>query len=590
VNSNRWLQPFPKLETGLSERGTRLVLSAGLLVGLTFITPLLSIALGVPALVFVVLIGGLYGVGALLVREVPATAVTGIIVTAPFAANVPLTDAYAGTIASAFGTELWLVHVPLVLAVVVILGTDLSGAFAVTRAEALFAGFVGWSVLAALFGATVRTDIALLFSLFMAQVLVVIGVFRYAVQHDIVRFRTIGQVFAGTVAAQALFAVAQFVNRGTFGVSTLGESGEEVLTTFSLGPFGTVPTGTYVSGFTGGQFILGSLLVLAVPVVFAFAIKTRGWRRGLALLAAVVMVAIVRATAGDAARGGLLVAGVLFAGVAAYRYWDELRRQARRVLANGAAASTADSLRNGVLAMLTAVLSFAIALYPSASSGASSVVTTVESDDETATGGQPTTTTTTNGTATGGQPTTTTTTNGTATGGQPTTTASTDAGMGAGGGVSQQSNAVESLLQDLSIPFFSLSNLGVRLEQYVAGLGLFVQHPLFGIGGANFIYYSTALGVSERVLLHNIYIAVLAETGLVGFLLFVGFLVAMLWAGVRVFASREHGRDRLLVAGVCCGLVGYLAYGFFDHLQLTKPTAVIPFALLVGAVLGQYRN
>jgi len=554
------LEPIPEVKTRLSEQGEAFALGFVLIAGLTLVTPILSVVLSVPALISVALVGLLYGVVALLLRQVLAGLLVGFVVTAGFAADVPLASIeYLNSVTGALGPELLLSQIPLLILFILVVSTESHELIRErTLAETLFAAFVGWSVLAALFGATARTDVALFFSLLMAQLLVVIVLLRYTIQQGILQFQTVVQIFTGTVFAQSLFAIAQFINGGTFGISTLGESGEETISTFSFGPLGTLSTGTFVSGFTGGQFILASLIILAVPILLAASIRSNGWLRVASLGGILTMILVLRATAGDAARGGLLVAGALFMVFTGYLYRTMLRNRIQYVLSEGTAEINVLFGKNTLLSGAASLFSLVLILYPSSESGASSVVTNVENGGET--------------------------TIPAASSAQSTTTAANDAGET----TPQQVDYVGSLLENLSLPFFSLHNLGTRVQQYISGLDIFVQHPLFGIGGGNFRYYATEYGVSQPLPLHNIYIALLAETGLPGFLLYVGAVILTIWYGGRVVA--EHDRKSILLVGVLCGLVGYLSFGLFDVLQLIKPTSVFSFGLLSGAVLGKYRE
>jgi O-antigen ligase len=112
------------------------------------------------------------------------------------------------------------------------------------------------------------------------------------------------------------------------------------------------------------------------------------------------------------------------------------------------------------------------------------------------------------------------------------------------------------------------------------------QHPLFGIGGANFIYFSTMYGLSEPYPLHSIYIALLAETGILGFVSYVIVVCSVLWYSWKL--GLEASDNNLLYIGIFCGMIGYLAFGFWDVLQLIKITSLIPFWILAGAIVGEY--
>jgi O-antigen ligase len=113
---------------------------------------------------------------------------------------------------------------------------------------------------------------------------------------------------------------------------------------------------------------------------------------------------------------------------------------------------------------------------------------------------------------------------------------------------------------------------------------LFLQYPAFGIGGSNFVYYATEYGLDEPVPLHNTYIALLVETGLPGFVLFMALLGTVFWCGWKVSGRDNEG---LLFLGLLCGMIGWAAYGFWNH-PLDKVTTMFPFWTLAGAVVGSY--
>jgi len=557
MSVSRLLQPLPEIDTGLSDPRETLLLGALLIVGLTFVAAFLSIVSGLPALVFVAFVGTLYGIAILLLRRVLPGVLVAFIVTAGFAANVPLaSNEYLRSVTGAIGPELWLAQPVLVVGLVVALFRGRRDVFrGATLAELLFAGFVGWSVLAALFGATVRTDVALYFSLLMGQLLVTLVLFRYAVQHRILAFRTVVQTFVGAVVAQSLFAIAQFVNGGTFGITTLGESGSRTISTYVLGPFGTLSAGTYVSGFTGGQFILASLIILALPVLLALSTRSEREIQAASVGGIVVTIVALRGTAGDAARGGLIVAEVSFAILTLYLYRSRLGERIEQIA--GRFPGTGNQAGRSVLvAGAVSVLSIILILYPSSRAGDTSVDTADES------------------------------------GGDPSSFQPGSAGSGGTDGAQETTapsiTVPDSALEDLSVPFFDMSNLGVRLQQYVAGWDLFVRYPLFGVGGGNFRYYATRYGLPYPLPLHSIYMGLLAETGLPGLLFYTSAVVVVFWYGWQTIVEAKG--EGLLLAGVLCGLLGYLSFGFFDYLQLIKPMSVFSIGILAGAVLGQYRG
>jgi hypothetical protein len=546
MNLNQRLEPLPEFETGYSVRRDALLLATVLVIGLTFITPVLSLVLDVSVIVFVALTGIVYGVLALVMRRIVVGFFDGLIVTSTFAANVPLAShSYTANVVGHLGPELWLVNVPLVGMLVYLIVTipEHDRILYLSRAEQVFGAFVIWSVLSAVFGRVVRLDVALYFSFMMFQALIAFIACRYVTQKDVFSFRMVVEVFVLVVCAQAAVGLAQIANGGSFGLSFLGEGPSAVVAMFSFGMLGELPAGTFVSGFTGMSFHLAALIVLITPSLLVLTLRASGWQRWALVVMTLVLTAVLRATGTDAGRGGFIVALVTFVAALGILYRrgliDFLVPNATRIRA----------FQRTVLPAALAVLAGVIVLfYPSSESGVSSRLTDLNAGS------------------------------GSAASGTSGTTSVSHHGI------------VESMLRDLSIPFFDISSLGIRFQQFVIGLELFVQYPIFGIGGANFAYVATKYGLPYPMPLHNTYIALLAETGLPGLVLYLATLVIVLRYGWRAATADVTGENRLLFLGVLSGMVGYLAFGFWDILSLIKVTGLFPFWILAGAVVGQYRR
>lgn len=536
---------IPAFETDFSTHHDALTLATVLLVGLAAITPLLSIVSGVPAVAFVVIVGGIYGALALLARRVILACYVALIITATFNANLPLPNLPGfGTGPAHLGFDLWLFHLPILGLLGYLVLTRGQRERDPSRVEMLFGGFVVWTGFAAFQGATKRPDVAIYFAFFMLEGLVVLTFFRHAIQTSLIRFRTILDVFVLTALAHSVVGIIQFINGAGFGLTTLGGRAEHrPLETFFLGPLGEIATGTHVVGFTGWPFHLATLLVLAIPVGIALAASERGWQRVGYLGVVAVLGVALRLTATDAGRGGIVLGCVILIFAVSYRFRDAIRqRTAPITYVTGLA-----------LGVFTTIL---ITLYPSSKAGH---VSTQTDFDETVTQIQSNEANT------------------------AATTATTDP--------SPLVETLQSTLLDLSIPFFDLTSLGVRLKQYIAATDLFVQNPLFGIGGANFPYYALDYGLHKPLAIHSIYFALLAQTGLPGLLLFLATIVAIFWAGITyIFSSTTSTRSQLLVAGTLCGIVAYLGFGLFDSILLTVVPSFIPFWILIGAVVGVARR
>jgi putative inorganic carbon (hco3(-)) transporter len=108
-----------------------------------------------------------------------------------------------------------------------------------------------------------------------------------------------------------------------------------------------------------------------------------------------------------------------------------------------------------------------------------------------------------------------------------------------------------------------------RITFWKAGLHMFWDHPVFGVGPENFgqvyaAYYGTAWAP------HSVYVQALAETGLVGTLSLLALLVLFLRLNARTrkfaLASSPLGQrsfEYCLALGLDLALVGYLSSGAF---------------------------
>jgi putative inorganic carbon (hco3(-)) transporter len=106
-----------------------------------------------------------------------------------------------------------------------------------------------------------------------------------------------------------------------------------------------------------------------------------------------------------------------------------------------------------------------------------------------------------------------------------------------------------------------------------------------GVGAGNFRdaspHYLLAPGAVERsdqiidkpLVAHNIYLELLAETGIVGLTLFCAILVFCLSCAVRAaheFARRNDPGGEILARSLAIGLVGLLAAAFFNSMEFNK--------------------
>lgn len=117
-----------------------------------------------------------------------------------------------------------------------------------------------------------------------------------------------------------------------------------------------------------------------------------------------------------------------------------------------------------------------------------------------------------------------------------------------------------------------------RQQLVEAAYSMFVSSPLLGVGWGRFIpalpHHSAPPFLLQPV--HNVYLLILAETGMIGLLIF------GLFIGICIKNILEKKRYSLLVAlGVVLGL------GLFDHYFVTIPQTTLLFSLIVSLSLAR---
>ena len=103
-----------------------------------------------------------------------------------------------------------------------------------------------------------------------------------------------------------------------------------------------------------------------------------------------------------------------------------------------------------------------------------------------------------------------------------------------------------------------------RLEAWKIMLEIIKVNPIFGLGMANYYFYTPLfpiLGYKINFNSHNNYIDIVAQTGLVGLLCFLWLFGELWFLGWRMRNQVPEGFPRAYVIGALGGLVGTLALG-----------------------------
>ena len=128
---------------------------------------------------------------------------------------------------------------------------------------------------------------------------------------------------------------------------------------------------------------------------------------------------------------------------------------------------------------------------------------------------------------------------------------------------------------------FSDETIGVRQELLRAAVVIWQRSPLVGVGLGNFLV-ELPRSIPSRTIyflqpVHNIYLLVLVETGVIGFIFFSLLLV-------RILA--KFSKDDLFQKGIGISLAALLLLGFVDHYLATLQQGQLLFSLYVGLLLS----
>ncbi len=130
-------------------------------------------------------------------------------------------------------------------------------------------------------------------------------------------------------------------------------------------------------------------------------------------------------------------------------------------------------------------------------------------------------------------------------------------------------------------------SVGFRKVCYETAFKMFEHHPIFGFGAGEYDenikkyfnkHYYAWSAISKHI--HNWYVQILIETGLLGMITFFVALGAVLVRLLLTFLGMVHNYERQILSGVIGGILAFLIHNLFD--VLTIYGRGIDFGLLVG--------
>ena len=112
------------------------------------------------------------------------------------------------------------------------------------------------------------------------------------------------------------------------------------------------------------------------------------------------------------------------------------------------------------------------------------------------------------------------------------------------------------------------ASVAARMDGWTVAARLYLKHPVLGIGTGSFRIFHETYGPPKVLSYpHNLFLGVAAETGTIGLVLVIGFLVSLFRCWRKSRCSWASRNDRLLLAA-CLFVVGFFLIGdlFSGHL------------------------
>lgn len=129
-----------------------------------------------------------------------------------------------------------------------------------------------------------------------------------------------------------------------------------------------------------------------------------------------------------------------------------------------------------------------------------------------------------------------------------------------------------------------------RLAIWGGAFTVFARSPLLGTGFGNLRGLMGGLlnlpdGWTGDA--HNLYLELLAETGLIGFVVFGDLIVLALRTALRQLRKKENHFNKMILLAIFAAICGVLAHGTVDYLFHTTPQVAALFYLALGLLTAQ---
>jgi|GEM_PF-1600895 len=131
-----------------------------------------------------------------------------------------------------------------------------------------------------------------------------------------------------------------------------------------------------------------------------------------------------------------------------------------------------------------------------------------------------------------------------------------------------------------------------RITMAQGALAMIQDYPLTGVGLNNYSLFmpgydwATVLGHGGPVVVHNIYLLIAAETGLIGLIGFTVFLVALLRCAWRIADRASNDIFWTAGVGILSALISLILHGMVDFALLWDITLFTQFWFIAGVAVG----
>jgi O-antigen ligase len=134
-----------------------------------------------------------------------------------------------------------------------------------------------------------------------------------------------------------------------------------------------------------------------------------------------------------------------------------------------------------------------------------------------------------------------------------------------------------------------------RVAHWLAGLGMFFDHPILGVGIGNYaaVYAQYQVAPVWQYALghaHNYYINMAAEAGVIGLAAYLFFLGSTLWLCIRLWRTASSPLGRVIGLGALGVVLTTAVQGIFDNVFVHGMEVQIALVLALVGLAERYET